>query len=81
MALPVNTPAESTLNLGATPALLTRGVGTPVSITSAGNIGEGVAMRNPVLGQTESGLDALTGAGLGGLIGLMLDRKIGRAHV
>ena len=75
MALPVNTPAESTLNLGATPALLTRGVGTPVSITSAGNVGEGVAMKNPTLAPTESGLDAFTGAGLGTLIGLMLDRN------
>lgn len=75
MALPVNTPAESTLNLGATPAMLTRGPGTPVAITSAGNINEGIAMRNPIMAPTESGLDAFTGAGLGGLIGLMLDRN------
>lgn len=75
MALPVNTPETSTLNLGATPALLARTADTPVALTSAGNINEGIAMRNPVLAPTESGLDAFTGAGLGGLIGLMLDRN------
>ena len=75
MAIPVNTPAESTLNLGATPTMLIPKVGTPVSITSAGNIGPGVAMQNPTMAPTESGLDAFTGAGLGGLIGLMLDRN------
>lgn len=75
MAIPVNTPAESTLNLGATPSMLQRGVGTPVAITSAGNTGAGVAMQNPTMAPTESGLDALTGAGLGGLIGMMLDKN------
>jgi hypothetical protein len=75
MATPVNTPALSTLNLGAVPSMLTRTTATPNALTSAGNIGEGVAMRNPTMAQTESGLDAFTGAGLGGLLGLMLDRN------
>ena len=75
MATPVNTPALSTLNLGAVPSMLTRTTATPNALTSAGNVGEGVAMRNPTMAQTESGLDAITGAGLGGLLGLMLDRN------
>lgn len=75
MALPVNTPAESTLSLDVTPAMLRRTAETPIALTSAGNIGPGVAMQNPTMAPTESGLDAFTGAGLGTLIGLMLDRN------
>jgi hypothetical protein len=75
MAIPINVPAESTLNLGATPTMLVPTATTPTALTSAGNIGAGVAMQNPKLAPTESGLDAFTGAGLGGLIGLMLDRN------
>jgi hypothetical protein len=75
MAIPVNTPAESTLNLGVVPEMLKRTTTTPNALTSAGNIGTGVAMQNPTMARTESGLDAITGAGLGGLLGLMLDRN------
>ena len=46
MAIPVNTPAESTLNLGAVPEMLKRTTTTPNALTSAGNTGPGVAMRN-----------------------------------
>lgn len=72
MALP-SVPEQSTLSLNAVPTISQRNANTPVALTSAGNTQS--TMVNPTMVQAQSGLDALTGAGLGGLIGLMLDRN------